>query len=706
MKKRILSAILAAAVMISVIMTISFAAFAERQIIIDDLGTPMSADDMRGELDKFLTVADKQVIRDDYENMPEGMRTKAEATLKLEDYMARAEELAYDPNSSEEDLEALLLELYGGWNAEKHEFVDENKPFGDFQDALLLRYRGLDLVLYWDEETGYAVLQREDYTVESWQPLADFMTQFELDFLTVTTANPFTGLATAKRSEIYYKMQEYYALVANLVKFDGDKEYNRLRGLLYDAIHIEKENGVSVEDYLARGNSDDTSELAQEIRQTMHLGDKEAAKNAVLDWYNKAKEVFADPNATAEDIKPLLTLNLLMTDTKQAEVDSPVTAEELEAQTFEIMGLPEGESRTENLYTLNGLTYYKKSQQKDNGKPVFDDEGNPVFDYTATTYHYNYNFLRNDLIETYLNTLFGHSNFRKYKNSMYYEAEAANNTGNAYSADDWRTFVAAFSLGDSLLGNPTAKETDFYTAIERIIAAYEEFSKVKHLVSAYESYGKSLINYYKENFIIAPTNYEDSLTSDEFFNTDVYDIDGLRGFRKILLLYNEAMENIEALKADGKQGTSEYKFWEEIAKARVVDLVASKSEMPFAYHENTDDDGIVRFFHNDAQILDMAKQIVEKAKVYYKDIIEDLSNDPENRKYPFYESDAVTFGSDITKLEGLISRIAAYEANIAAGNYQSAAEADGNAVTDEQLLNALNNLYFDMTNMQLEYYYE
>ena len=61
---------------------------------------------------------------------------------------------------------------------------------------------------------------------------------------------------------------------------------------------------------------------------------------------------------------------------------------------------------------------------------------------------------------------------------------------------------------------------------------------------------------------------------------------------------------------------------------------------------------------------------------------------------------------DITKLEGLVSRIAAYEKNVAAGNYQTAEEADAEVVTDEQLLNALNNLYFDMTNMQLEYYYE
>ena len=129
--------------------------------------------------------------------------------------------------------------------------------------------------------------------------------------------------------------------------------------------------------------------------------------------------------------------------------------------------------------------------------------------------------------------------------------------------------------------------------------------------------------------------------------------------------------------------------------------------MPFTVHEEDDDgDGTIRFFRNDQQILNMAQQIVEKAKEYYKDIMNDLSNDPENRKYPFHEDDAVTFGEDITKLEGLVSRIAAYEKNVAAGNYQTAEEADAEVVTDEQLLNALNNLYFDMTNMQLEYYYE
>ncbi len=706
MKKRILSAILAAAVMISVIASVSFSAFAERTIIIDDLGTPMSAKEMRGKLDAFLTVADDQIIRDDYEKMPEGMRTKSEATYKLESLMQRAEELAYDQNSSEEDLEALLLELFGGWDPEKRDFVNPNKPYGDFQDALLLRYKALDKVLYWDENTGYAVLQREDYTVESWQPLADFMAKFELDFLTVDAVNPYTGLATATRSQIYYKLQEYLALVNTLVRFEGDKETNRLRGILYDAIHIETTYGVSIEDYLARGDSDDTSELSQKIRKIMNLGDKEAAKQALLDWYRKAQELFNDPNTTAEDIKPLLTMKLLMTDTKSAEVESPFTPEELEAQTFEVAGLPDGEKRTEKVYELRGTVYFKKSQQKENGKLVFDDEGNPVFTYTATTYHYNYFSLRNGLIETYLNTLFVHNNYRKYKNSMFYFAEAENNKGGAYSSEDWKAYLAAFARGDALLGTPKAKETEFYSAIERVIAAYEKFSQTKYLVSAYDSYGKALIEYYKDNFIINSSNYEDSLTSDEYFNSDLYDIDGLRAFRRILLLYNEAMEKIGALKEEGKQGTSDYKFWEEIAKARVVDLVASKANMPFTVHESSDNDGIVRFFHNDKMILDMAKQIAEKAKAYYKDIISDVTGDSENKKYPFSEADAVTFGEDITKLEGLISRIEAYEANIASGNYQSAAEADENAVSDDQLLNAVNNLYFDMTNMQLEYHYE
>lgn len=708
MKKRFLSALLAVAVFASLMMGISLSASAARQIIIDDLGSPMSRSEMEGRIKSFLTTADGQIIRDDYQNMPEGMQTKGDATIKLEQQIDKGSDIVANPSKySDEDVENFLIGLFGEWNTEARAFADENKPYGDFQDAYMLRYKSLDKVLYWDKETGYAVLKREEYTVDSWNKLSEFMDRFELEFLTVLPSKPYTGLAEASRSTVYYKLQEYYALVNQLIKYDGDLETNRLRGLLYDTLNTKKTVGLTIDELLGRADSDDTSELAQKVRKALNLGDKQEALKNARAWYEGAKKAFNDPNATAEDIKPYLTLKLLMTDSKNNELDSPYTEAELEAEVINIQGLPAGEERTEPLYELSGTVYMKKSQKRENGQPVFDENGDPVFDYARTTYHYNYSLLRDQLLDNVNRCSFLNNNYRIYKHVMYYEAEKNNQNGGAFEQSKWTDFLSGFALGDLLLSEPTATESTFYMALEDIVKAYEKFSQVQYLVEAYDSYGKSIIEYYKENFITEKAQYEESLTSDDYFNTEVYDIDGLRAFRRVLLLYIEAMQKLSDLEANGQKDSSDYKFWAEIAKARVVDLVVAKATMPFTVHEEDDDgDGTIRFFRNDQQILNMAQQIVEKAKEYYKDIMNDLSNDPENRKYPFQEDDAVTFGEDITKLEGLVSRIAAYEKNVAAGNYQTAEEADAEVVTDEQLLNALNNLYFDMTNMQLEYYYE
>ena len=57
MKKRVLSAILAVAVLVSVILSVSLPAFAERQIIIDEVGTAMSKSEMQKYVKEFITVA-------------------------------------------------------------------------------------------------------------------------------------------------------------------------------------------------------------------------------------------------------------------------------------------------------------------------------------------------------------------------------------------------------------------------------------------------------------------------------------------------------------------------------------------------------------------------------------------------------------------------------------------------------------------------
>ena len=136
MKKRVLSAILAVAVLVSVILSVSLPAFAERQIIIDEVGTAMSKSEMQKYVKEFITVATGQVKRDDYQKMPEGMQTKDPATVKLEEQLAQATAMFKSWKTvTEEEAEAFLLELFGGWDNEKFKFVDANKPYGEIGRA-------------------------------------------------------------------------------------------------------------------------------------------------------------------------------------------------------------------------------------------------------------------------------------------------------------------------------------------------------------------------------------------------------------------------------------------------------------------------------------------------------------------------------------------------------------------------------------------
>ena len=82
------------------------------------------------------------------------------------------------------------------------------------------------------------------------------MDRFELEFLTVLPSKPYTGLAEASRSTVYYKLQEYYALVNQLVKYDGDLETNRLRGLLYDTLNTKKTVGLTPSMYQNMAKND------------------------------------------------------------------------------------------------------------------------------------------------------------------------------------------------------------------------------------------------------------------------------------------------------------------------------------------------------------------------------------------------------------------------------------------------------------------
>ena len=85
MKKRVAAAVLALAIVASVVAVISIPSYAAT------MGKTQSK--LVGELTDFIKTAETQVPRDDYQNLPEGMQTKHPLTVELEEKIAQAKEV-------------------------------------------------------------------------------------------------------------------------------------------------------------------------------------------------------------------------------------------------------------------------------------------------------------------------------------------------------------------------------------------------------------------------------------------------------------------------------------------------------------------------------------------------------------------------------------------------------------------------------------
>lgn len=692
MKKRILSAVLAVAILSSLIITFSITSSATT------MGKTVG--EMVSELTAFISEANNQIKRDDFEKMPAGMNTEHEATKKLKSLLEEAKALRKAKNEpdAEEKMDAFLVDLFGGWDTEANEgegnYVNGNKPYGDFQDALLLRYRAIEPYIYFGEK-GYSTHNREDYTLDSWNEFQAFVTEMEKEWFTVCDEYPYSRLSQASRSEAYYLVQNYYAAFDKLVKFEGDeaaKEVNKAKGLLYDLLQIEKEIGMPLEDFVARMDSDDTSAIAQEARKLLNLGDKVKARDALVKFMADAQKVYDDPKATVEQINEFFCFDLF----KDTNVGTVVVPESEIKEHIEKDG-----------WILSGERYIKpKPKKSSTGRVEKDEEGNIIYEtdadgktvYEDTPYHYNRFNKRNTLINDFNTSLFVGDRFRTFKSHRYYFPVLDEYNAGIYSKEDWNTFLKSFELGDQMLGDPKSKESDFYKALEIIKDGYEIIITKRQTENVYRPYGDALVKYFYDVVM----NEEDDIE---------YDVDSVRHYKDMIDLYLEATDNLDKLAAENKQNTEEYKYWEEYAQARVYDLIDMKDQLVILdKSESTDIEGY-SFYHNSSSILNAAKKILEKAEIYEEDVKNNGDKfNSTGKDYPFPGDTVANFVGSVKNLRQALKAIEKYEQAISEfeAAYESDPEAeptvgDSDAVTDEKLLELINAVYFNLSSMQLEY---
>ena len=218
MKKRIIAIILSLCLCISLVAALTLSSSAE-SVTGKDLAT------LKKELNAFLNQAELLVMRDDYQNMPAGMQTKSDATVKLEELIAEADALL--STDSVEDAEAFLLKVFGGWDDVKKIYTEPDKAYIEFLNAIFLRTKAIDNEVARGEK-GYLKLARRDYTIESWRALAEAAA----NIAAVSEGNN-PPILTISRSEMWALLSAYYTAYDNLVPFEGDKEINDLRGYLY-----------------------------------------------------------------------------------------------------------------------------------------------------------------------------------------------------------------------------------------------------------------------------------------------------------------------------------------------------------------------------------------------------------------------------------------------------------------------------------------
>ena len=320
---------------------------------------------LKGELTQFVKNAQSTIAKDDYQKIPGA--TKHPLTEQLEQKLNEAMTLMAELGKTKtmDDVEAFLVDLFGGWEKKynedgeylKDDYKDSNLPFTELQNALMVRWAGIDEAFYQDEQIGYLNLVRAEYTIESWEKVMEVIDY--LDGLNVPDSSGIYPITTLTRSIMAEKYEQYKEAVAGLVKVPADKvEQNRVRGLLHDVLfRTYKDLNWTWEDLYNTCQEDPNLPILKEFK----------------DFIEGAYATYENENATIEEMTKYVDL----------EEKTKVDAE---------------------------------------GEPILDDDG-------KEQKYFEYEAIINGKIQEFRDSLFVGTNAREAKNAIYYRALDEFNAG-------------------------------------------------------------------------------------------------------------------------------------------------------------------------------------------------------------------------------------------------------------------------------------
>lgn len=441
MKKRIIALILSVCLCASLVAGLTLASSAE-SVTGKDLAT------LKKEINGFLNQAEMLAVRDDYQNMPEGMQTKADATVTLEGLISEAEGLL--TTDSVEDAEAFLLKVYGGWDDVKKTYTEPDKAYIEFLNALFLRTKAVDEEMVRGEK-GYGNLNRRDYTIESWRELASAAAN-----LAAISEGNNPQILTLTRSQVWALMSAYYKAYDNLVPFEGDKEVNELRGVLYANLKTNE-----TVDILKMARRAAYGWELPDIIVASEENPNSAETLAFKAWVEGAIAAYNDPAATADELRKYVDDN----------------------------------------YYLGGDNdlgiFFDENYIVESPEQMDDDAFHAKYGEKATREQQPYK-TRDDAILAFRDSLFVGYNFRNAANKIIDTVSYDNDLG-YYNASDYNKFLNVVNPYFELANDYTVSDKFLREAYNEIVAARDELLKKKLDINLYDAVYNRVIDFYNKS---------------------------------------------------------------------------------------------------------------------------------------------------------------------------------------------------------------
>lgn len=448
MKKRIIAAILSVCLCASLVAAWTLSSSAE-SITGKDIAT------LRTEINGFVSKAEELAAKDDYQNMPAGMQTKAEATVKLEAFIEEGKSLI--KTDSVEDAEAFLLKVYGGWDDVKKEYTEPDKTYIEFLNALFLRTKAIDEEVARGEK-GYTKLSRKDYTIESWRELAAAAAA-----LAAVSEGSNPAILRLTRSEAWKLLTAYYNAYDNLVPFDGDKEINDLRGMLY--LNIMTNETVDIISLTRRSPFGwELPDLFASSQENPNAPETLAFK----EWVNGAIAAYNNPNVTAEELRKYVDDKYYLKGENNLDIDTNEESYPVES--------PD---------ELSDEDFHAK----------YGEKAGRVMNPLAT---------RDNEILKFRNSLFVGAAFKNAVKKITDTVSYDNDLG-YYNSADYNEFSQIVGLYNEMANDYLTSDKELREGYEEIVAARDELLTKKLDINLYDVVYNKVMKFYNESI----KNYRD-----------------------------------------------------------------------------------------------------------------------------------------------------------------------------------------------------